>query len=45
MTFSRKSIPGHKLVLHIKVSLVQRENIKKNRKIVRHTDVISENKR
>ena len=45
ITLSRKSIPGHKSVLHIKVSLLQRENILKNRKIVRHTDVISENKR
>ena len=28
ITLSRKSIPEHKSVLHIKVSLVQRENIK-----------------
>ena len=27
ITLSRKSIPGHKSVLHIKVSLVERENI------------------
>ena len=44
ITFSRKWIPGHKSILHIKVSLLQRKN-KKNRRIVRHTDVISENKR
>ena len=29
ITLSRKSIPGHKSVQHIKVSLLQRENIKK----------------
>ena len=31
ITLSRKSIPGHKSVLHIKFSLVQRENIKKSK--------------
>ena len=44
ITLSRKRIPGYISVLHIKVSLLQRENTK-NREIVRHTDVISENKR
>ena len=44
ITLSRKWIPGCISVLHIKVSLLQRENTK-NREIVRHTDVISENKR
>ena len=31
ITLSRNWIPGHKLVLHIKVSLLQRENIKKSK--------------
>ena len=31
ITLGRKSILGHKSVLHIKVSLVQRENIKKSK--------------
>ena len=44
ITFIRKWIPGYISVLYIKVSLLQRENTKKNRGIVRHTDVISENK-
>ena len=44
ISLSRKWIPGHKSVLHIKVSLLQREN-SKNRRIARRTDVISENKR
>ena len=44
ITFCRKWIPGHKWVMHIKVSLLQCENTKK-RRIIRHTDVISENKR
>ena len=43
--FKSEGIPGYISVLHIKVSLLQRENTKKNREIVRHTDVISENKR
>ena len=43
ITLSRKWIPGYISVLHIKVSLLQRENTK-NIEIVRHTDVISENK-
>ena len=45
ITLSRKWIPGYISVLHIKVSLLQRENTKKNREIVRYTDIISENKR
>ena len=44
ITLNRKWVPGHKSVLHVKVSLLQRENIKKNWRIVRHTDVISDNK-
>ena len=31
ITLSRKWIPGHKSVLHFKVSLLQRENIKKSK--------------
>ena len=31
ITFSRKWIPGHISVLHVKVSLLQRENIKKSK--------------
>ena len=37
-------VAGYKSVLNIKGFLLQRENVKKSR-IVRHTDVISENKR
>ena len=45
ITLSREWIPGYTSVLHIKVSVLQRENTKKNRQIVRYTHVISENKR
>ena len=31
LSFSRKWIPGHKSILHIKVSLLQRETIKKSK--------------